>query len=91
MELDDRIFVNIELSDSELFLDDTLVKIPTSSCQVFNNATGNWIDFPPDGLSIAFAGSQVRFKLDELSSYYTNGRYNWQSDLLVGSYNPIKL
>ena len=91
MELDDRIFVNIELSETDLFSDETLVKIPTSSCQVFNNATGNWIDFPNDGLGMAFAGSQVRFKLDEFNTLYTNGRYNWQSELSVGSYNPIKL
>lgn len=87
----DRLLVQIELSKSILFTADDSVSVSLSGCEVFNQATGNWIPFPEEGVGIAFADSQIRFLLDENLFNYTNGRYKWSSSDSEGSYQPIKL
>ena len=83
---EDRLYIEIDFANADDFSD--AVGFNQDACQVFNPATGSWIDFPASGIDIAMAASKVRMKIPEES--FINCRYRWSTgNGFAGSFNTV--
>jgi hypothetical protein len=69
------LLIEIDFSNDDDFSEK--LSFTLSDCQVFNPATGNWIECPADGLDIAVANSKIR--ISKQSGNYLNCRYRWKT------------
>ena len=77
------LLIEIDFSNDDNFSEKSSFTL--SDCQVFNPATGNWIECPADGLDIAVANSKIR--ISKQSGNYLNCRYRWKTtNGDIGSY-----
>jgi hypothetical protein len=77
------LLIEIDFSNDDDFSEK--LSFTLSDCQVFNPATGNWIECPADGLDIAVANSKIR--ISKQSGNYLNCRYRWKTtNGDIGSY-----
>ena len=82
VDINDILTVTIELSDNDSF--GTVKTYTHKDCQLFNPATGLWIDCPAEGIDIAMTDSVLRFTPDVV---YNNCRYRWAANGVEGSWN----
>jgi hypothetical protein len=80
------LLIEIDFSNDDDFSEK--LSFTLSDCQVFNPATGNWIECPADGLDIAVASSKIR--IGKHPENYLNCRYRWKTtNGDIGSYKTV--